>query len=219
MQEPNLPINNAEKHKAILDHALQVFAKEGYRNTDVGVIADLAGVGKGTVYRYFGNKEKLFLATSEYCAKQLGAALGNVVGINEDGNVDMKDTSSKKVLKSEGTLSILRAIAIAYAKFYELNPEAIEIMIQERAEFRDSVVPSHLMYRAEQRKRMDNFLQAAIDRGEIRDVDVDNATNAFADLLFGSVINGCLEGGKLNLVARVESAIDLYLNGLAPSSN
>lgn len=116
-------------------------------------------------------------------------------------------------------LSILRVIAIAYAKFYELNPEAMEIMIQKRAEFRDSVIPSHLICRQEQRKRMDNFLRAAINWSEIRDVDVDKATYTFTDLLFGSVINGCVEGRTWNPVAWVKSAIYLYLNGLAPWSN
>ncbi|WP_145172324.1 hypothetical protein [Gimesia aquarii] len=95
----------------------------------------------------------------------------------------------------------MRAIAIAYAKFYELNPEAMEIMIQERAEFRDSVFPSHLIYRQEQRKCMDNFLRAAINWSEIRDVDVGKATYTFTDLLFGSVINGFVEGRTWNPVA------------------
>ena len=36
----------------------------GFRGTDVQVIADRAGVGKGTVYRYFRNKEDLFWAAT-----------------------------------------------------------------------------------------------------------------------------------------------------------
>ena len=210
MTKTELSPKAAKKQQTILEIALKVFAKEGFRNTDVQVIADLAGVGKGTIYRYFGNKEQLFLATAKHCLTQAGAFIQQqVVGQENPATLPEK----------LGAIAILRKIAVAYATFYERHPEAIEIMIQERSEFRESVFPSHLMHRAETRQELDTFLRAAIERGEIRDVNVDQATNAFADLLFGSVVNGCLEGGKSKLVDRVENAIELFLSGLAvPSS-
>lgn len=212
MSEVELTPKAAKKHSAILETALKVFAKEGFRNADVQVIADLAGVGKGTVYRYFGNKEELFLATSRHCLEQAGAFIRKRVGV--DG-VPESPEIAQAVLAQLGTLGVLRAIARAYAEFYQQTPEAVEVMIQERSEFRESVFPSHLMHRAESRGGLDLFLREAIERGDIRPVDVDQATNAFADLLFGSVVNGCLEGGRSKLVERVEHAIELFLLGLA----
>ena len=53
-----------EKRLAILEQAIRTFAELGFRGTDVQVIADRAGVGKGTVYRYFQNKNELFWATT-----------------------------------------------------------------------------------------------------------------------------------------------------------
>ena len=52
------------RRKAILDAAIQVFAELGYRGTDVQMIADRAGIGKGTVYRNYETKEGLFWAAS-----------------------------------------------------------------------------------------------------------------------------------------------------------
>ena len=52
------------KRQAILDQAIRTFAELGFRGADVQVIADRAGVGKGTVYRYFRSKEDLFWATT-----------------------------------------------------------------------------------------------------------------------------------------------------------
>lgn len=195
-----------DKQRAILDIAREVFAREGFRNTDVQVIADLAGVGKGTVYRHFGNKEQLFLATAKHCLHEAGEFIEREVV----GNAD-----PEALPEQIGTLAILRKIGVAYATYYQQHPEAVEIMIQERSEFRESVFPSHLMHRAETRESFDQFLRGAIERGELRDVDVRQATDAFADLLYGSVVNGCLEGGKAKLVARVENAVDLFLHGLA----
>ena len=42
-----------------------MFAKHGFAATDVQWIADALGISKGTIYRYFPSKEKLFLAAVE----------------------------------------------------------------------------------------------------------------------------------------------------------
>lgn len=199
-----------DRRDVMLEHALQVFAREGFANTDVQVIADLAGVGKGTVYRHFGNKKQLFLATAKYCVDRLGieveAALGGEEAIPE-------------LVRQEGTAQLLRRIATACAEFYQRCPEAVEIMIQERAEFRNEVFPTHLMYRAENRAGFDDLVRAAVTAGEFRAVDPAEATNAFADLIFGCAVNGCLEGGRGRLVERMTKAVELFLTGLvAPTS-
>jgi hypothetical protein len=46
----------------ILRVAMEVFADEGFHGADVQVIAHRAGVGKGTVYRHFGDKDSPGLA-------------------------------------------------------------------------------------------------------------------------------------------------------------
>lgn len=195
----------SDRQNSILGVALKVFSEEGFRNTDVQDIADLAGVGKGTVYRHFGNKEDLFLAVSRYCLENLGTFVEQYLGGVE---------AFPELVAAHGTVEALRRIAVGCAEFYQQCPAAVEIMIQERAEFRDKVVPSHLIYRTETRGGLDELIQHAIEAGELRQVDVNEATNAFGDLLFGSAVNGCLEGGHTKLVERVEHAVDILLHGL-----
>jgi len=48
------------KEQRIVEAAELVFAKHGYENCTVDEIVTLADVGKGTLYKYFGNKEQLF---------------------------------------------------------------------------------------------------------------------------------------------------------------
>ena len=38
----------------------RVFAEQGYQSATIDAIADRAGIGKGTVYEYFRNKQELF---------------------------------------------------------------------------------------------------------------------------------------------------------------
>lgn len=47
------------KREAILDAALDLFVDRGFYGTAVPEIADRAGVGAGTIYRYFESKEAL----------------------------------------------------------------------------------------------------------------------------------------------------------------
>lgn len=194
------------KRRAILKIALRIFAKEGFRNTDVQVIADLAKVGKGTVYRHFGNKEQLFLATARYAMEDLLEFVEQEVGTEED---------MPKLVAQEGTVAVLKTIAVSCAVYYQKHPQAIEIMIQERAEFREGVYPTHLLFRSEAREGIDQMFTQAIASGEIRKIEAEAATNAYADLIFGSVVNGVLEGGRAQLVQRVEKAVDLLIHGLA----
>ncbi len=50
----------SKTEKKILSSARQVFARKGYHKAVVEEIAQQADVGKGTVYRHFGNKSELF---------------------------------------------------------------------------------------------------------------------------------------------------------------
>ena len=48
-----------DKRRRILDAALETFAARGYHGTAVPEVAEAAGVGTGTLYRYFEHKEAL----------------------------------------------------------------------------------------------------------------------------------------------------------------
>ena len=49
----------ADKRDRILDAALGLFAERGFHGTAMPALAKVAGVGAGTIYRYFDSKEAL----------------------------------------------------------------------------------------------------------------------------------------------------------------
>jgi AcrR family transcriptional regulator len=51
--------HGGDKREAIVAAALELFVERGFYGTAVPEIADLAGVGAGTIYRYFDSKEAL----------------------------------------------------------------------------------------------------------------------------------------------------------------
>jgi AcrR family transcriptional regulator len=54
----------------IRESAFQFFLRYGYKKTSVDEIAEDAGIGKGTIYNYFKNKEELFVETTTWWREQ-----------------------------------------------------------------------------------------------------------------------------------------------------
>ena len=109
----------AERSLEILDAAVETFAAKGYAQTDVQEIADRVGIGKGTVYRHFGNKEALFLAAVKHARDKLIDAVDAV-----------QDTAADP-------LAQLRTCMTAILRFFDSHSEIVELLIEERALFRD----------------------------------------------------------------------------------
>ena len=183
------------KRLAILEQAIRTFAELGFRGTDVQVIADRAGVGKGTVYRYFRSKEDLFWATT----LEVFFRLEKSVSEAQEG----VDKACAKI----------RASAIAYAEFFENNPQCLEVFVQDRAEFRGAAPESHREYHQQLMERFKKIIAQGIECGELRPVDTYKTVHAIGSLLYGTVVLGC----HLTTLPPIEMAeynVDIFLRGI-----
>lgn len=184
------------KEEAILHAARLLFAEKGFGPCDVQDVADAAGVGKGTVYRYYESKETLFRAVADSGMRRL----------EEHINASMDPERAPD--------DLVRRLGFAYAEFFQSNPETVEILIQERAEFRGSIPDTHLFYRARNRGKFESILRRGIAEGVFRSVNVRMATTAFANVLYGTVVCGVMEGDTRRIGATAKHAVDIFLQGL-----
>ncbi len=199
LRRPGRPVDldlRSKRRRQILSSARRFFARLGFFHTDVQEIADSIGVGKGTVYRYFRTKEELFLAVAEDALQQL------------------EEHVAAAVRGLEHPLQIIRCIGWAYAEFFEQNSDAVEILIQERAAFRGSIPETRLLYREKNRGRFEAVLRSGIRSGLFRPVNVRQTTDAFANLLYGSVVSTDLRRGKRRLTEAIQHGLELLLNGI-----
>jgi AcrR family transcriptional regulator len=67
------------KQESILEAASRVFSGREYHLVLTEEIAEEAGIGKGTIYRYFANKEDLYFATIVHGFEKLHEQLGAVL--------------------------------------------------------------------------------------------------------------------------------------------
>lgn len=104
----------AKRQKQILTASMKVFSKSGYQNTDVEKIADLAGLGKGTVYRYFESKRNLFLSTLEW------------------GHNSLRKEIFYATEKIDDYLDRVKIALATYLRFFEKNRDFYRLLVQER---------------------------------------------------------------------------------------
>jgi AcrR family transcriptional regulator len=107
------------RREEILEAATRVFAERSIRGTDVQEIANRVGVGKGTIYRYFPSKDELFLATVR---RGLDALHGTLDGI-------LREDAPPRAR--------LEKVFRTFLGFFEERPELVEVLVQERAAFRE----------------------------------------------------------------------------------
>jgi len=185
------------KRDAILRHATDVFADEGFRRTDVQVIADRAGVGKGTVYRYFGNKQDLFFAAVYHMLELLDEQMAN---------------ARRGV---EGAVAKLRASCLAYARFYESNPQYLELSAQDRAEFRGDVPENHVVFHEKMIASFVEVVEDGIETGELFPCEPRKTVLALGGVLHGCVMFDCYAKANATLTEIVVYAVDAFLGGIS----
>lgn len=185
-----------ERRREILAAAARVFSRHGYRLTDVQDIADQADVGKGTVYRFFGSKEELFLATVE----------ARIEGLREDLN--------EAVAPWEDPLEKLRVGVRRYLRYFDEHPHTVELFIQERAEFPERSKPLYFLYEEADRAGWVALYDELARAGRIRAIPADRAFRVLADLLYGTILSHHLSAREDRLEERADEVFDIFLHGI-----
>lgn len=186
----------ARRREEILAEATGVFAAAGYRQADVQVVADRLGVGKGTVYRYFESKEALFFGAVDAGIRAL---------------VERVDAATARV---DDPVEHLKKAVHAYLGFFDENPDLVELLIIERAEFRDREQATYFVYKDRNYDRRVSFIRQGIERGVIRDVPPDRVMNVVGDCLYGTIFTNHFSKRKIPFQRQAEDVIDLLMNGV-----
>ncbi|MEW6359481.1 MAG: TetR/AcrR family transcriptional regulator [Planctomycetota bacterium] len=186
----------AERSSVILDVATRMFAERGFRRTDVQDIADAAGVGKGTVYRHFGDKKDLFLATVD------------------KGTDELKDVVLKRIASCRGPVETIEVGLREYFKFFDEHQDLVEIFIQERSEFRGKGKSRYFANRDKNIRIFEAVLSDGIKRGVFRRLNVKRTAEILADLAYGTVVANLMKGSRDKLVSRTKDVLEVYFNGI-----
>ncbi len=184
----------------ILAAAAKLFAKHGYAEANTQVLADTLGVGKGTIYRYFATKEDLFLAAVDRLMRELTEAVDRSIAVVED------------------PLERLSGVVYTYLTYFDEHPEFAELLVQERAQFKDRKKPTYFVYRDDRAAEQQQQCTVLIGQGRIRDIPVERIQNVIGDLLYGTMFTNYFVGRRRSLREQAEDILDIALYGLLTES-
>jgi len=191
--DDSLRINRCEQ---ILDAAVKLFAKHGYSDADTQLLANELGVGKGTLYRYFPSKRELFLAAADRVMQRLRERI--------DGCI-------------QGIVDPLERIATAlrtYLAFFGEHPDYVELLMQERAQFKDRNEPTYFQHRKVQRERWRSVYGDLIAQGRIRAMPVDRIMDVLGNALYGTMFTNYFLGNRKPVDEQAQDILDVIFHGI-----
>jgi AcrR family transcriptional regulator len=194
---PKDPDLEARRREEILAAAAKVFARHGYAETDVQVIADRLKIGKGTVYRYFPKKRDLFLAAVDRGLRELDATIESTLN-----------------RPATDPIELVRQAILAYLAFFHDRPEMAELFIQERAAFRDRHTPLYFSPGFDKQERDKPFVMKLIADGRLRKMKPELLYMVTGDLLYGTVMSNHLSGRPSSPKAQADAILDVLFHGI-----
>ena len=184
----------ARRREEILRHAIAHFARDGYSDADLDAIAGDVGCAKGTLYRYFESKADLFQQSVDLVMREL-----------------LKAT---RATTSEDPLEQVEFAIRSYLAYFDAHPEYVELLIQERAAFRDRKKPTYFVHRDANIERWTQCHLSLMEQGRMRRMPVERVHAVIGDLLYGTIFTNYFAGRSKPLEHQITDVLDVLINGL-----
>jgi TetR/AcrR family fatty acid metabolism transcriptional regulator len=189
----------SDRRRELLDAAVRVFARKGFRAARVGDIAEEAGVAHGLLYHYFRSKDEVL----ETIFRETWQLLDSECARIEASGVPLREQ--------------LRRFARIYLGSWLMTPELIGVLVREIARSPDVGERVHEIRGVF--LALERMIEAAKESGDVRgDCDVVFAAcavyGALEEILTGWVL-GQLPAEEEDVEQAVTTVVDVAWAGLA----
>lgn len=150
-----------DKRKLIMDAAMELFKEKGYTNTRIIDIANKAEIGKGTVYAYFDSKEDLMIKLIREIVQTDFKQLMFTYGVGST-----REKIIKYIVDTDKLIDKYGLYATIFRDQIMLNSD---VNSDEAVELVQNISQG-------QYNKLRNIIQEGIDSGEIKKVDLNQAT-------------------------------------------
>jgi AcrR family transcriptional regulator len=186
----------AARREEILTQAAELFAERGYDKTDTTLLAETVGVGKGTIYRHFPSKRELFLAAADRVMRMLCQRI------------------DARMAKTTDPLEQLINGVQGFLEFFAEHPGFVELLIQERALFKDRKLPTFIEHRAMNMDRWQAFYRDLMAQERVRKVPAERITDVLGSLLYGTIFMNYFSGQPTSVEVQANNIIDVVFRGI-----
>jgi AcrR family transcriptional regulator len=184
------------RKEEILRTATELFAEHGFSDAITQALADRMQVGKGTIYRHFPSKRELFLAAVDRVMRKMrDQVLASIAGVDD------------------GLEQMARGIT-AFLTFFAEHPEYVEMLIQERAQFKDRTRPTYIEHRDVNVVRWKALYARLIEEGRIRDVPVERISDVVGNVIYGTMFTNYFAGQTKPVAEQAMDILDVIFRGI-----
>jgi AcrR family transcriptional regulator len=188
--------DNLARREEILRTATELFAEQGFSDAITQALADRLQVGKGTIYRHFASKRELFLAAADRVMRKMQEQiLANIAGVED------------------GLEQVARGM-MAFLSFFSNHPEYVELLIQERAQFKDRKRPTYFEHREVNVQRWRKLYERLIAEGRVRDIPVERITDVVGNLIYGTMFTNFFTGQAKPVEQQAQDILDVVFRGI-----
>jgi AcrR family transcriptional regulator len=186
------------RKKQILDAATDIFAKDGYEQANTDDIASIANLGKGTLYRYFKNKETLFLSVVKRNLQIVAESASTAI-----------NTSSDPIEQIEYFVK-------GFLSFFDKNPKFCRIMIQvhEQSNLHKRIAKIMFDHYRSEMKKFEEIFKNGVKAGMLKQVDSEKATSILMSILSGILHMHIFYKKKQKLICNAHTVFKVFFTGI-----
>jgi AcrR family transcriptional regulator len=182
---------------SICEAAMSVIARKGVADATMQEIADEAGIAKGTLYVYFRDRDELLTKTADGAYGRLIAELD--AAFNSDGPLEER----------------LKAIVVRQLQFFDEHRELFRayIALLQRdgaSHLRKPRMTAHASYV----ERLEHLFAAAVERGEILDVEPRELAALYSDCVRGVIVRRIEDKTKRAKEEQAAFIVSFFLRGI-----
>jgi AcrR family transcriptional regulator len=194
-------MNHKDRRQDILEAAMQLFAKKGFRGTTTRDLAAHADVNEAIIFRHFSNKEELYRAILEEKMRQ-----------GQDARVE----ELKQLAQSGDDLKFLEALGHAFLERHERDTTFMRLLLFSALEGHQ--LSDMFLDSMPERDPIAAYFQDRIDKGVFKPVDPNLAARAIFGMLFMFVqwqeIFGLKQKRSFDRNEVVQTFVSIFLNGI-----
>lgn len=194
------PSSFEARNELILDAAAKMFAERGYAACDIEELAAELEIGKGTIYRAFNSKQELFFAAVNRSLEKMTTFIRNAADAEDARGVHRIQAGVK-----------------AFLRFFDQNPQVIELFFQERATFASQKCSTFWDHSRRNSARWQAFFADLMDQGYVRKLDARWLAETLNQLLYGQLFLHRMDENPAPLESRSQNILTLFFTGILTS--
>ena len=187
---------SGETYTRILETAHSLFIKHGYTATSMRQIAEVAGIGKATIYHHFPDKQAILMELLRTTMTRMDGALQSV-----RAETDPYDR-------------IRVAVSVSVQYLLE-STDIMQIVRREVHGGRDQMKDKFLDFFRSYIELLSEAIHLGTEQGVFRSIDPDSAARTLMTMIQGTFSMAYLGGGKPQSTQKtIDSLLDIYFKGI-----